>query len=358
MYQVRSLLFHYWLKSLFILQIFSTIDCWFPPPDCCGGLWLGLDFLLYATWSLVLWCCWLGGRKGIRPVKTEWWGAGVVVCLELGADGPADATATHWRFSKIQISFIFLVPAYPGSPGKGPLNVCVCVTCCDEHWPDKVNQVKNIIFANILSIGREKVIRIALCCVGCYVYIENISLCLCHSWSIRNGTKIHWRTHVTRTSTLARRSAFCCHYSMITSCSCWDCVLILCHWCCISHRRDHSVTGWRSTRGLATSWGQVSYVMSSYRCVLLSDNCHNMQIQYLFNRSFLKILSRFVQISHRTFGDNQSKCFYWLVGLCIASSRVTKHWYQLGWNTDWHRPFQSAIWRPREDTLFVPAVSR
>jgi len=27
--------------------------------------------------------CWLGGRKGIRPVKkTEWWGAGVVICLE------------------------------------------------------------------------------------------------------------------------------------------------------------------------------------------------------------------------------------------------------------------------------------
>ena len=28
----------------------------------------------------------VGGRKGIRPVKTEWWGAGVVVCLEQGAD--------------------------------------------------------------------------------------------------------------------------------------------------------------------------------------------------------------------------------------------------------------------------------
>ena len=26
--------------------------------------------------------CWLGGRNGIRPVKTEWWGAGVVICLE------------------------------------------------------------------------------------------------------------------------------------------------------------------------------------------------------------------------------------------------------------------------------------
>ena len=44
----------------------------------------------------VLWCCWLGGRKGIRPVKTEWWGAG---CLSGArcrlAYGPADATATH-----------------------------------------------------------------------------------------------------------------------------------------------------------------------------------------------------------------------------------------------------------------------
>jgi len=28
----------------------------------------------------------LGGRKGIRPVKIEWWGAGVVIFLELGAD--------------------------------------------------------------------------------------------------------------------------------------------------------------------------------------------------------------------------------------------------------------------------------
>ena len=31
-------------------------------------------------------------------------------------------------FSKIQIGFTFLVPAHPGSPGKKPLNGCVCVT--------------------------------------------------------------------------------------------------------------------------------------------------------------------------------------------------------------------------------------
>ena len=30
-------------------------------------------------------------------------------------------------FSKIQIDLFFLVPAHLGSPGKGPLNGCVCV---------------------------------------------------------------------------------------------------------------------------------------------------------------------------------------------------------------------------------------
>jgi len=34
----------------------------------------------------VLWRCWLGGRKGIRPVKTEWWGTGMVICLQRGAN--------------------------------------------------------------------------------------------------------------------------------------------------------------------------------------------------------------------------------------------------------------------------------
>ena len=31
-------------------------------------------------------CCWLGGRKGILPVKTDWWNAGMVMCLGRGAD--------------------------------------------------------------------------------------------------------------------------------------------------------------------------------------------------------------------------------------------------------------------------------
>jgi len=69
----------------------------------------------------------LGGRKGIRPVKKpEWWGAGVVICLELGADlhivqlMPLPLTVSC--FSKIQVGFTFLVPAHSGSPRRGPLN--------------------------------------------------------------------------------------------------------------------------------------------------------------------------------------------------------------------------------------------
>jgi len=77
----------------------------------------------------------LGGRKGIRSVKkTEWRGAGVVICLEQGADlhtallMPLPLTVSC--FSKIQIGFTFLVPAHPGSPGKKAIKracVCVCV---------------------------------------------------------------------------------------------------------------------------------------------------------------------------------------------------------------------------------------
>ena len=76
----------------------------------------------------------------------------MVICLERGADlhmaqlMPLPLTVSC--FSKIQIAFTFLVPAHPGSPGKGPLKGCVCVcvfdlgivflvpiqeTCWEEH---------------------------------------------------------------------------------------------------------------------------------------------------------------------------------------------------------------------------------
>jgi len=68
----------------------------------------------------------------------EWWGAGVVICLERGADlhtaqlMPLPLTVSC--FSKIQIGFTFLVPAHPGSPGHSyygtHTHVCACVRAC------------------------------------------------------------------------------------------------------------------------------------------------------------------------------------------------------------------------------------
>ena len=58
----------------------------------------------------------------------------MVICLERGADlhmaqlMPLPLTVSC--FSKILSGFTFLVPAYLGSPGKGPLNGCVCVCVC------------------------------------------------------------------------------------------------------------------------------------------------------------------------------------------------------------------------------------
>ena len=64
----------------------------------------------------------------------------MVICLERGVDlhmarlMPQPLTVSC--FSKIQIGFSYLVPAHPGSPGKGPLNGCVCLgfLCLFDVW--------------------------------------------------------------------------------------------------------------------------------------------------------------------------------------------------------------------------------
>ena len=74
----------------------------------------------------------LVGRQEGHPAckKTEWWGTGMVICLEQVADlhtaqlMPLPLTVS--RFSKIQIGFTFLVLAHLGSPGKRAVKqVCV-----------------------------------------------------------------------------------------------------------------------------------------------------------------------------------------------------------------------------------------
>jgi len=72
----------------------------------------------------------LGGRKGIRPVKTEWWGAGVVVCLEQGADlhiaQLMPLLLTISVKSRLVLPFWYRLTWVV--PEKRLLNGCVCVS--------------------------------------------------------------------------------------------------------------------------------------------------------------------------------------------------------------------------------------
>ena len=76
----------------------------------------------------------LVGRQERHPAckKTEWWGDGVVICLEQGADLHMAQLMllplTVSCFCKIHIGFTFLVPAHLGSPGQSVVKqVCECV---------------------------------------------------------------------------------------------------------------------------------------------------------------------------------------------------------------------------------------
>jgi len=87
-------------------------------------------FLMYMCNSALMLL--VGWQEVIQPVKTEWWGVGVVICLERVAHlhmaqlMPLPLTVSC--FCEIQIGFTFLVPAHPGSPRQRVVKrVCVCV---------------------------------------------------------------------------------------------------------------------------------------------------------------------------------------------------------------------------------------
>ena len=86
----------------------------------------------------MLWCCWLGGRKGIRPVK-NWvvgcwrgylgWGADLHIAQQM----PLPLTISCSSKSRLVFTvlvFTFLVPAHLGGPGQIPEQqqkwLCVC----------------------------------------------------------------------------------------------------------------------------------------------------------------------------------------------------------------------------------------
>jgi len=86
----------------------------------------------------VLWCCWLGGRKSIRPVKTEWWGAGMVQMICIWSSWchchPVISCWYHWHpivscFIKMWIGLTLLVPVYQACPGKEVVKWVSVIMC-------------------------------------------------------------------------------------------------------------------------------------------------------------------------------------------------------------------------------------
>jgi len=122
-------------------QLYMRCNCKY-----CSALY-NLYYIILMNPS-VLWRCWLGGRKGIRPVKKRvvgcWRGYLPGARCRLAID-PADATATHSLASvKSRLVLPFWYRLTWVVPEKGPLNGCVracvracvrvraCVCVCDE----------------------------------------------------------------------------------------------------------------------------------------------------------------------------------------------------------------------------------
>ena len=101
--------------------------------------WLRVDIVCFPTYPFfftfsllmpsVLWRCWLGGRKGIRPVKTEWWGAGIIIWLERGANLHSGCHCHSLSLASVKSRLVlpFWYRLTWVVPDKGPLNGCSSV---------------------------------------------------------------------------------------------------------------------------------------------------------------------------------------------------------------------------------------
>jgi len=111
---IRSYSSHYYWRQIFILVVMPS----------------------------VLWYCWLGSRKGTWPVKTEWWDAGMVMCLGQGADSHvAQPMPLPLNISCSNPDWFYLSGAgsHQQSRTKSKraikqLCVCVCVCVCMCVW--------------------------------------------------------------------------------------------------------------------------------------------------------------------------------------------------------------------------------
>ena len=119
----------------------------------CGGfsrlMILFLMLMIYSTLPSVLWRCWLGGRKGIRPVKNL--SDGVLAWLSVWSEMQTCMWPSWCHCHSLTLAsvksrlFLFLPFWYRLTQvvtEKGPLNGCVCVCVCVVYSTWQQQQLK------------------------------------------------------------------------------------------------------------------------------------------------------------------------------------------------------------------------
>ena len=131
----------------------------------------------------MLWRCWLGARKGIRPVKKL--SAGMVISLERDADlhmaqlMPLPLTVSC--FSKIQIGFTFLVPAQSGSTWQRAVKwVCVCVISLYSTILSRLRPNDSALTSQV--VADSVTVTVCRCLFGVHLQLSSALLCVGLMW--------------------------------------------------------------------------------------------------------------------------------------------------------------------------------
>jgi len=121
-------------------NFWSSSVLFFSHPQSEGWPHLGCTFSIYlcplSFWlPSVLWHCWFGGRKGIRPAKNL--SSEVLVWLSVWSEVQTCLSPSWCHCHSLSLASVksrLVLPFWYRLtrvvPEKGPLNVCVCVRAC------------------------------------------------------------------------------------------------------------------------------------------------------------------------------------------------------------------------------------
>ena len=117
--------------------------------------------------------CWLGVMKSIRPVKIEWWGVGVVICLDRGSDC---------------LHMVQLMPLSSQTPLSLP---CLLLSLCVSYFGNIHELCKNCFIDHVcrtnlvldggqdLHLPTRKGISVGVLLYGDYVYKAGCAAACC-----------------------------------------------------------------------------------------------------------------------------------------------------------------------------------